>query len=218
MKAVGYVRPPTARREGRDVSKQEDRIRTWCRDHGHELVAVEVDAETGEEPDREAFSAALDLACREGAVLVGESLTRLFPSPEEASRSLEALSRSGAHVGGVREDLDTSTADGTQAFRMARALEEVEEASRRRAEEAAPLPHRIPFGFEPGPDGRSLRPHPGEQQVIRRVRSLRVRGWSLGRIAEELDRLGHEPREGGAWSSRAVSSLLNRRVVRRAQD
>jgi DNA invertase Pin-like site-specific DNA recombinase len=89
-------------------------------------------------------------------------------------------------------------------------------AKRRRAERTG----QTPFGMTIVDDGRrskksnrpvALAPEPTEAAVLDEVREWQAAGWSLRRIARELDARGVRPKSGGpSWSHTSVRSIIRR--------
>jgi len=67
---------------------------------------------------------------------------------------------------------------------------------------------RIPFGMQLAADGVHLEPNQLEQEIIRLMMQLVQGGWSLRRIAKELNKLGHLKREGTPWNHVSVHRIL----------
>jgi hypothetical protein len=136
------------------------------------------------------------------------------------------LASTGAHLVTLKEGLDTTSNDGKSAFRLASMISElgIIFPGRRAYGESRPrswtriIPPRIPFGFDLAKGGGVLLENHTEQKIIRLMRSLRAQGLSLRTIASELDSRGIRPKYGKFWSAKAVSSILNRRIVRRDRN
>jgi DNA invertase Pin-like site-specific DNA recombinase len=79
-------------------------------------------------------------------------------------------------------------------------------AARRRGQRVG----HLPYGSRLASDGRTLVPHPGEQEVLRLIRRLRRVGYAQADIADELNRLGHRTRNGGTFQRSFVAQLLQR--------
>lgn len=79
-------------------------------------------------------------------------------------------------------------------------------AARRRGQRVG----HLPYGSRLASDGRTLVPHPGEQEVLRLIRRLRRVGYAQADIAAELNRVGHRTRTGGTFQRSFVAQLLQR--------
>ncbi|MRX50436.1 hypothetical protein GI374_08270 [Paracoccus sp. S-4012] len=83
-RAVGYVRTSTEKQDARDdgLDKQAARIKDECKRVGLDLLTIEADVASVTDPlsfiRRRGLKAAIDLAWKEGAILVVTDGTRLF--------------------------------------------------------------------------------------------------------------------------------------------
>lgn len=68
----------------------------------------------------------------------------------------------------------------------------------------------IPYGTQLADDGRTLVPHPTEQETLALVRRLRTLGYAQRDIADELNRVGLRTRRGGTFQRSFVAQLLLR--------
>jgi site-specific DNA recombinase len=64
--------------------------------------------------------------------------------------------------------------------------------------------------------GKRLVENPPEQVIIRNIFSLRAAGWSLKRIADQLNGLACTPKLGSRWQSGNVDSILRSRHAAKA--
>ena len=114
MKCVGYTRvsSPGQAQDGVSLDAQQAKIKAWSLAHGYELTTVHVDAglSGGRADNRPALQAALSEACREKAVLVVYSLSRLARSTTDAIAISERLAKSGADLVSLSERIDTTSA------------------------------------------------------------------------------------------------------------
>lgn len=77
------------------------------------------------------------------------------------------------------------------------------QAKRARGERAG----NVPFGYQLGADGQRLERSEAEQAALAILADLRAAGYSLRRIAEELNRQGFTTRRGTAWRHQYVAAL-----------
>lgn len=221
-RAVGYARVSTQEQASMGVSleAQVERLEAYCKMQGLELVAVVVE---------DGVSAARPLAERPGGAkllehladdvthVVGMKLDRLFRSAVDALQQTEEWDRAGValhlvDMGG--QAINTASATGRMFLTMMAGFAEFE---RRLIAErtAAALQHNkarrqvynhTPYGFDRV--GDYLRPNEQEQRTVRRVQAWRVEGWSLRRIANELNRQGIPTKHGKTWYASTVRNLL----------
>jgi len=69
-----------------------------------------------------------------------------------------------------------------------------------------------PYGFERV--GDALLENPQEQEVIAQIFAWRRAGWSLRKIAAELNRQGVPTKQGGEWYAATVRYLLQNSLYR----
>lgn len=223
MKTVGYARVSTdgQAQDGVSLDAQRARIEAWSLANGYELSTVHVDAglSGGRADNRPALQAALAEACRQKAVLVVYSLSRLARSTTDAIAISERLAKSGADLASLSERIDTTSASGKMVFRMLAVLAEFErdQVSERTKTALAHLRHqgkrisgRIPFGYSLAANGVDLVPHPNEQDAIRLMQELRLQGCSLREIAAALTQRGIPTKTRTAWSAEAIRGILRK--------
>lgn len=69
---------------------------------------------------------------------------------------------------------------------------------------------QIPHGWQLVSDGRTLERHDAKQATLTLPRRLRADGYTLTRIAGELNRRGIRTRRNGPWYHQAICQLLTR--------
>jgi site-specific DNA recombinase len=128
----------------------------------------------------------------------------------------DKLDKAGADLVSLSERIDTTTAAGKMVFRMLAVLTEFErdQISERTS---AILQHKkakgevyspIPFGFRQ--EGDKLLIDEEEQDVIRHIKELKMKGLSLRRIAAKLNKQGTPAKRGGVWYASSVREMVNR--------
>lgn len=219
-KAVGYIRVSTEEQaaEGVSLDAQRQRIAAWCDLNGYQLAEVFTDAGiSGKRADnRPALQAALS-AVKAGGALVVYSLSRLARSTKDTIAIGERLDKAGADLVSLSERIDTTTAAGKMVFRMLAVMAEFERdviaertvMAMRHKRAKGERVGRVPFGFDLGADGVTLRRNEAEQQVLGLVAELRRGGVTLRGIAEELTRRGIPTKSGGQrWTHSTIQRLV----------
>lgn len=219
--AVGYIRVSTEEQaaEGVSLAMQREKLRQWAALNGYELAAVYSDGgKSGKKTtNRPNLQAALDHACRSGAVVVVYSLSRLARSVRDTLNIAERLDKAGADLASISEQLDTTTAAGKMVFRMLAVLAEFEReqvgertaaALRHLKAQGKRYSRRIPIGYRLGDDGKSLEPDEGERATLKRIRSLSAEGGSLRSIVATLATEGIRRRDGSPISVKTVRIAL----------
>lgn len=225
MQAIGYVRVSTEGqvKEGVSLDAQQARIAAWCTANGYTLGPVHADAglSGGRVDNRPALQTALTEVCRLKGALVVYSLSRLARSTKDAILISERLAKSGADLVSLTERIDTTSAAGKLFFRLMAVLNEFErdQISERTRGALVHLRNQgkrvsgyIPYGFDLGPDGRSLIPNPHEQGGIRTMYELRAQGLSLRQIAAQLAKAEIQTKTGAHWSPQAINMILRRKA------
>lgn len=222
---VGYVRVSTARQadEGVSLDAQRFAVKSWATVRGWSLAGEGVYADLGisgkKASNRPGLQAALDVVSREKGVLVFYSLSRLARSTKDALAIADRLEKAGADLASLTEPFDTTTPAGRMFFTMLAAFGQFEremigertkagmDYKRGRSERLG----QVPFGKRLAADGVALVDDAGEGTAVAVMRGWRDSGWSLARIAAELDALGVATKGGsGRWSPSSVRSILQR--------
>lgn len=225
MKAVGYIRVSTTGQaeDGVSLEAQEGRIQAWCALYGHELASVHRDVLSGGRADnRPALQACLDAACKNKAVLVVYSLSRLARSTKDAILISERLDKAGADLASLSENIDTTSAAGKMMFRMLAVLAEFER-DQIKERTCVALQHKrskgervgnLPYGFQVSPDGVLLEKNETEQESIREIQSLRKSGLSLRGIQDELKLRGSRNRNGNThWRLNTLGAIVKLEAI-----
>ena len=222
-KAVCYVRVSTEEqaRSGVSLAAQEERLAAYCKMAGLEIVEV---------IREEGVSAGKSLATRPGGErllqlvarkrvkhVVALKLDRLFRDAEDALHQTKAWDKAGialhlVDMGG--QTLNTATAMGRFFLNMMAAFAELERnliAERTATALAHKKAHReayapTPYGFKRV--GDALLKNAQEQEIIAQIFAWKEAGWSLRKIAGELNRRGIPTKQGGRWYASTVRYLL----------
>jgi len=230
-KAVIYIRVSTEEqaRGGVSLEAQEDKLTAYCILAGLEIVeTIREEGVSGAKPlaSRPGGQRLLQLlARREARHVVALKLDRLFRDAEDALHQTRAWDKAGValhlvDMGG--QALNTATAMGRFFLNMMAAFAELERnliAERTAMAMAHKKAHReayapTPFGFNRVGDMLIQDPH--EQEVIAQIFTWRSTGWSMGRIAAELNRRGVPTKRGGQWHACTVRYILQNSLYREA--
>jgi len=227
--AIAYLRVSTVGQaaDGVSLEAQRGRVEAWATANGRALAAVHVDAgiSGAKTRNRPALAAALRDACRRRRVLVVYSLSRLARSTRDAIDIAERLSKAGADLVSLTEQIDTTTASGKMVFRMLAVLAEFErdlvaERTRSALAHLRRQGHRIsrfaPLGYDL--DGTRVVPNAAEQGVLATIRELHINGLSLRQIGAELSARGISTKNGlRAWSPNVIRTVLRREPATTAE-
>ena len=222
-KAVCYVRASTEEQAqgGVSLAAQEERLKAYCNMAGLEVAEViREEGVSGVKPlaARPGGERLLKLLARKKVKhVVALKLDRLFRDAEDALRQTRAWDKAGIalHLVGMGgQTLNTATAMGRFFLNMMAAFAELERnliAERTATALADKKAHGeayapTPYGFERV--GETLRENTQEQETIAQIFAWRRDGWSLRKIAAELNRRGALTKQGGQWYASTVRYLL----------
>ena len=221
MQVVGYCRVSTARQalEGVSLDAQRQRIADWCRMNGHDLVATYADEGlSGKRADnRPELQKALDHACRDKAIFVAYSLSRVGRSLDDLRGISKRLDKAGAGFVSLTENLDTTSPVGRLVFTMIAAFAEFEREMICERVKGAMAYGRsqgnrqsrfAPMGWTLSEDGRSLVKDAQEQKVVQKVQHLAREGLGAKAIWSRLVESGIVGRLGKPWSVTAIKRAV----------
>jgi DNA invertase Pin-like site-specific DNA recombinase len=220
-KAIGYVRVSTLDQamEGVSLDAQRAKIQAYCQLHGLELVGIYADEGlSGKRADnRPGLQQSLAAVCKERAVLVVYSLSRLARSTRDCINIAERIEKCGADVASITEKLDTTSSMGRFFFTLMAALGQLERdqisertslamAHLRRS--GARISRHIPFGFDYDIKSEKLTANTREAQTLECMRGAREAGKSYQTIADELNEGRVAPKVGRMWYASSVRAVL----------
>jgi DNA invertase Pin-like site-specific DNA recombinase len=221
MLVIGYTRVSSQGQADHGVSLagQDERIRQWCELHGHELVKVYTDAglSGGRADNRPGLCDALKEARRLKATLVVFNLSRLSRSLKDALQIVSELTKAGAELVSLSEEVDTTSAAGKMMFQIQMAVNEHHRNLTGELTSAA-LRHlrsnhmytggAVRYGYRVEDDGKNLVEDAGEQAVLQVARDLREAGYGLKRIAKELHARGFASRTGRTFQPIQIRNMV----------
>jgi site-specific DNA recombinase len=230
-KAIGYVRVSTTEQaeEGVSLDAQREKIKAYAALHGLELVTIWADEGlSGSRADnRPGLQKALDQVCKQKAILVVYSLSRLARSTRDCITMSDRLGRAGADLASITEKIDTTSSMGRFFFTLMAALAQLErdQISERTTSGMGHLRKlgrriscHVPYGFDvaggvkvkDGGDGEKLQPNAAEQATIESMGKQRGKGRTFQQIADHLNANSVPSKSGGKWYASAVRSVLGR--------
>lgn len=227
LAVIGYTRVSTEEQAagGLSLEVQAAKIRAYCDLYDLELARIESDPGfSGKTLERPGVAAALaELGRRrEGPDgLVVAKLDRLTRSLRDWQHLIEDYfdERRGRRLFSVEESIDTRRASGRLVLNviMTVAQWEREVIGERTCDAlAAKIARgercgRVRFGFDLGPDGRTLEPNAREQEAIRRMGEWRSQGLTYRDICARLIEAAVPTKDGqGAWLPTTVKRILGR--------
>lgn len=221
MKVIGYIRVSTLSQaeDGVSMDAQDAKIHSWADlNNADEVIIFKDEGISGKRSDnRPGLQDALSMI-NKGDALVVYSLSRLSRSTKDALILSETLSKKEANLVSLSEKIDTTSAAGKMVFRMLTVLAEFERdqiSDRTRfalAHKKANMEKTggdIPFGYFVE-DGHLIE-EPTEQKALFLIRDLRMKGYALRAICEELAKEGYKTRRGNLrWQPKTVSRIIER--------
>jgi DNA invertase Pin-like site-specific DNA recombinase len=225
MRVIGYARVSTDKQADSGVSleAQQEKIRAMAVVQGAVLLDLIVDAgESAKTLDRPGMERLLALVeARKVDTVIVAKLDRLTRSVKDLALLLEQFTRRGVALVSVAESLDTNTAAGRLVLNIMMSVSQWErEAIGERTRDA--MAHMkatrqayspTPYGFER--NGDTLAPANSETGTVQQIRDWHSAGWTLRKIASELNRLGVATKNNGAqWYASTVRGILMNRLHR----
>src|ERR1035441_677173 len=202
------------------TAAQQEKIRAMAVVQGATLVDLIVDAgESAKTLDRPGMERILALVeARKVDTVIVAKLDRLTRSVKDLALLLERFTRRGVALVSVAESLDTSTAAGRLVLNIMVSVSQWErEAIGERTKDA--LAHMkatrqayspTPYGFERNGDTLTAS---DEMDTVQQIRAWHSTGWTLRKIAGELNRLGVATKNGGAaWYASTVRRIVTNRL------
>jgi DNA invertase Pin-like site-specific DNA recombinase len=185
MRFILYARAST--KDKQNPEHQLAELRTWAAGRGHEVVAAEIERESGRKDDRPVFGALLGRVLRrEADGLACTELSRFGRSVAHLLEVSKALEQAGAELVCTRQPVDTTTPAGRLLFTVLAAVAAFE-ADLTRERVRAGVAYAIKQ--RGGAWGRG-RETPGPI-AMQHVREFRAMGCPWRKIAERLAAMGH---------------------------
>jgi site-specific DNA recombinase len=215
-KAVGYVRVSKQSEKGVSLEAQAEKVRAMACVHDADVEIVADDGETGKHANRPGLQRVLEMVRRgEVELVIVAKLDRLTRSVKDLAETLELFQKRNVSLVSVAEALDTGSAGGRLVLNIMASVSQWErETIAERT--ATALRHKrsrlqaynhTPYGY--ARQGDELAPVAEEQATIDRMKQWRAGGWTLRRVADELNESGTPTKRGvGRWHAQTVKDIL----------
>lgn len=231
QKAACYLRVSTEEQaqEGVSLDAQEKKLNSYCRMANLEVIKLILE---------EGVSGGKELSTRPGGSdllqlvekkqinnIVTLKLDRLFRNTENALREISNWDKRGialhiVDLGG--QTLNTSSAMGRFFITIMAGIAELERnliaerttTALEHMKEKRQVYGTLPYGFDiqkgkTDKDDDFLIPNKGEQKNLEMIKRWHKEGWSLRKIANELNSKNIPTKQKGKWYASTVSYLLN---------
>jgi len=223
MFAALYARCSTRlQAEAESIATQLERGRSWIEREGFTLVAepfIDAGLSGGSMDGRPAIHQALTACCRNKALLVVSSITRLGRSTRDVLDICERLHRAGSAFHSINDGVRSDSPSGRLLVTVLSACSTWElEVCRERTTQTLACMRRAgrrisghaPFGWRFDESGSMLVAVNEEQRVLELMKTLRADGLSFDKIAAQLINQGFKPKRSTRWSGRSVRLMLAR--------
>jgi site-specific DNA recombinase len=216
MKVLGYIRVSSkSQLDGYSIINQKDKINSYCKYMGYNLVEVYEDRGiSGMSIDkRNGYRDMLEyLLNNEIDGIIVYSLSRLGRRMKDVIGFLDVLKRSGKSFYSIKENLNNEDKIGSLIVNIMSSINEFEVENirerirdvKREKKSKGLVSGRLMYGYD-DVDGRLVK-NIKETKIISRVKGLRSRGYSWGKISNRLNDEGVKSKYGGVWY---MSSLYN---------
>ncbi|MBM3299121.1 MAG: recombinase family protein [Deltaproteobacteria bacterium] len=218
--AVGYIRVSLEEqaRQGVSLDMQQAKIRAYCALNDLELLDIISDEGISAKTvkARPGIQTALDLVkSRKVSALVVYKLDRLARNAREALEIADLLKAKAVDLHSITEKIDTESAAGRLFYNILAAMaaweretiaERTSAALRRKAEKLEYCGGEPPYGYR-AVDGK-LTPDIEEQRVLKKIRNLRTKGYTIRRITRCLAEDGCLNRRGKPFNKTQVARII----------
>ena len=220
---LGYIRNSTLKQEN-SVETQRKLINEYCETNGIELDQIIVDegiSGSGEKTNlREGYNQILDLI-DQGFVetLIVISISRWGRNLGETYKSVKLMGEKNTKFISIKENIDTSTPVGRFTLNILSSLYEMElEMIRERTKDTLRVKKennkvygKTPYGYDR--DGDDLIENPKEKRLIRKMNTLKGKGFSYNDISLYLLKNRHKTKSGSKWTRQNVYKIMKNHTV-----
>ena len=223
MMNIGYIRNSLLKQEN-SVETQKKQINDYCDLHNIKLDQLIIDEGISggiEKIDlRKGYNKILDLI-DQGEVdnLIVISISRWGRNLGETYKSVKLMTDKNTKFISIKENIDTSSPVGRFTLNILSSLYEMElEMIRERTKDTLKYKKennlvysKTPYGFDR--DGDRLIENPKEKRLIKKMNTLKDKGFSYNDISLYLLKNRHKTKSGGKWTRQNVYKVMKNHIV-----
>lgn len=213
---IFYGRCSTLKQKN-SIETQLEMVRKYCDFNDIVLDDIIIDeGKSGKNQNREGLTKVMDLIKQNKVEnLIVLSLSRFGRSFIENYKSVEIMKKHKTNFISLKENLNLKDSMGVFIFQIFSSIYELEisNLSDRTSDTLQNLKGKnkvysgsIMYGFDR--DGDRLVENPSEQKVLRKIKSLRTKGYSFQKISDFLNRNNHPTKHNKKWNRNGVYYLL----------
>tara|TARA_B100000287_G_scaffold355056_1_gene345547 strand:+ start:452 stop:1123 length:672 start_codon:yes stop_codon:yes gene_type:complete len=220
---IGYIRNSTLKQEN-SVETQRKQINDYCEINNLVLDQIIIDegiSGGGDKTDlRKGYNQIIDLI-DQGEVnnLVVISISRWGRNLGETYKSVKLMGDKDTKFISIKENIDTSSPVGRFTLNILSSLYEMElEMIRERTKDTLKYKKennlvysKTPYGFDR--DGDRLIENPKEKRLIKKMNTLKDKGFSYNDISLYLLKNRHKTKSGGKWTRQNVYKVMKNHIV-----
>ena len=215
---ISYIRNSRLKQEN-SVSTQKQLINDFCNTHNIILDKIIVDegiSGSGDKTNkREGYLWVMNkIEMGEIDTLIVISISRWGRNLGEIYKSVELMQQHNIKFYSIKENIDTSSIYGKFTINLLSSLYEMElgliservSDTLKVKKENGKVYSKTPYGFDR--DGDDLIENQKEKRLLRKMVSLKDKGFSYRDISKYLIRNRHKNKSGGKWTRENVYSVL----------
>ena len=220
---IGYIRNSTLKQEN-SVETQRKQIKDYCEINNLVLDQIIIDEGISGGGDktmlRDGYNRIISLI-EEGKVdnLVVISISRWGRNLGETYKSVKLMGDKDTKFISIKENIDTSSPVGRFTLNILSSLYEMElEMIRERTKDTLKYKKennlvysKTPYGFDR--DGDRLIENPKEKRLIKKMNTLKDKGFSYNDISLYLLKNRHKTKSGGKWTRQNVYKVMKNHIV-----
>ena len=220
---IGYIRNSTLKQEN-SVETQRKQIKDYCEINNLVLDQIIIDegiSGGGDKTDlRKGYNQIIDLI-DQGEVdnLVVISISRWGRNLGETYKSVKLMGDKDTKFISIKENIDTSSPVGRFTLNILSSLYEMElEMIRERTKDTLKYKKennlvysKTPYGFDRV--GDHLVENPKEKRLIKKMNTLKDKGFSYNDISLYLLKNRHKTKSGGKWTRQNVYKIMKNHIV-----